>query len=281
MSFPAISLALISLLFPWSSPTQIGRSAPQQIIQQCDSSIICPGEELLYEVRYLGVKLGTVRIFTLADDTTGSRTRYRAAALIDSYNGIPFVDIHAIDSTIINTEFESQGFHAFEKRGDTWLEDKSTYDLPNHRVIIEKSNHTSPLSPPLGPTRIDTVMIPGSSIQDGLSLLFFARANARKFSNVRIPAVVYGKLGYAGFRFHLERSQEEIDAIKDKKIRVVGFEGNAEFKGLYGMTGDFSGWFSDDPACIPIKAELGVFIGNVKIELIRWKRAGWSPPVSQ
>jgi hypothetical protein len=41
---------------------------------------------------------------------------------------------------------------------------------------------------------------------------------------------------------------------------------------------DFEGWFSDDDARIPIRAKMKVIIGKVDIQLVRWKRANWSPP---
>jgi hypothetical protein len=61
-------------------------------------------------------------------------------------------------------------------------------------------------------------------------------------------------------------------------VDVVKFEGVAEFKGIFGLTGEFTGWFSNDDARVPIKANMEVIIGSVTIELMQWKRAGWLPP---
>jgi hypothetical protein len=244
----------------------------------CDSSLVCPGEDLLYEVSYAGIKLGRIRIRTQATDIIDGETRYHAMAYVDSYEGVPFVNIHVIDSTHMNTAFYSKGFDAFERSGDNWLKESSRYDLNDHIIIIEKTLHKELHSPAIGESKFDTVRNVESNILDGLSMFFFARAHVREHASMDVPTVVYAKQGATEFHFATERKMEEIDALKDKLIRVVGLEGTAHFKGLYGMTGDFRGWFSDDVAAIPIKAELGVFIGNVDIELIWWRRHDWQPP---
>jgi hypothetical protein len=58
----------------------------------------------------------------------------------------------------------------------------------------------------------------------------------------------------------------------------VGFDGRADFVGIFGLTGGFEGWFSNDEARVPIMAKMKVLIGSVTIELMRWNRPGWTPP---
>ena len=56
--------------------------------------------------------------------------------------------------------------------------------------------------------------------------------------------------------------------------------GQARWTGLYGLSGNFEGWFSNDEARVPIKAKMSVYIGSVVIELKSWKRPDWKPPKS-
>ncbi|MEE8115035.1 MAG: DUF3108 domain-containing protein, partial [Nitrososphaerales archaeon] len=74
-----------------------------------------------------------------------------------------------------------------------------------------------------------------------------------------------------------KRSTVETDFV-DYPVDVIGFEGRAEFVGIFGMTGDFEGWFSTDEARVPILAKMKVIIGSVTLELMQWKRLGWKPP---
>jgi hypothetical protein len=61
-------------------------------------------------------------------------------------------------------------------------------------------------------------------------------------------------------------------------IMTTHFDGTANWTGVYGLTGSFEGWFSDDAARVPIKAKMKVYIGSVTLELQSWKRGNWQPP---
>ncbi|MBK9333544.1 MAG: hypothetical protein IPM96_14365 [Ignavibacteria bacterium] len=47
-----------------------------------------------------------------------------------------------------------------------------------------------------------------------------------------------------------------------------------EYK-LFGLSGEFAGWFSDDEARVPLKSQMNVIIGSVTLELNSYKRSGW------
>ena len=258
----------------------VGYQQPSPTGVGCDSVLMCPGEDLLYEVSWWVFKLGQIRVKTLESKRKDGELRYTAAAFVDSYEGLPFVDLHAIDYTEMDTAFYSRGFNSLEKKNDRWLYEISHYDLPNKMLIIEKAWQKDPQSSPESPHKFDTVRIAEATVQDGLSILYFARANIRRNQTVRVPTVVYGRPGFTECRFRKEKNVEEIDAFK-KPVRVVELEGRAEFEGIFGLTGDFMGWFSDDAAAVPIKAEMQVILGSINIELKKWERKGWDPPLEQ
>ncbi len=245
----------------------------------CNSSVLCPGEELVYEVSWLKISLGQIRLKLSPPHTSHGTTIYPATAYVDSYEGLPFVDLHVIDHSDMDSLCFSHGFHAIEWKGDQRRSEISRYDLAHKRIYIEAVTKKNDPVHSDDSVHRDTVYLNDTVVQDGLSILYFARNNVRRHQPLVVPTIVYGKLGQTRFNISGETGLEEIDALKDKKIRVTQLDGRAEFKGLFGLTGDFRGWFSDDSACVPIKAELKVIIGSVKVELISWNREGWNPPV--
>jgi hypothetical protein len=68
-----------------------------------------------------------------------------------------------------------------------------------------------------------------------------------------------------------------IDAV-DYEIDCRRLDGKTDFVSVYGLTGDFEGWFSNDEARVPILAKMKVILGSVTIELMAWNRTGWKPP---
>ena len=271
--YPVLILAAVVL-----SSERSSKLSDRPVERDCNSFVICPGEELVYEVSWLNITLGQIRLKTTESTIVDGQVQHNASAYVDSYDGLPFVDLHAIDHTQMDDTFYSRGFSAIEKKGDHWQSDKSHYDILHKLLIIEKAMHEDKHSPPMSAPTFDTLHLHGPAVEDGLSIFFFARANIRSEGTMRVPTVVYGIQGTTHFSFQNTIEYEEIDAWKDKKIRVVPLEGKAEFEGLFGFTGDFKGWFSDDAAAIPIKAELRVILGSVKLEFIKWKRNGWTPP---
>ncbi len=63
-----------------------------------------------------------------------------------------------------------------------------------------------------------------------------------------------------------------------KCVRVAGV---ADFVGVFGLTGEFAGWFSDDEFRVPLKAKFNVTIGSITMELSSFKKRGWKAPAFQ
>jgi hypothetical protein len=239
-------------------------------------AVILEGEELLYEVSWWAIRIGQIRIKVTESKVSRDTIYYSAVAFIDSYT-LPFVELHSVTRTRMDSALFCLFAQAAEKRGGKWWVLKHYPEPQNKRIIIENTWQQESDSPSLTPAERDTLAIEGP-VQDGLSILFFSRANARTQRKIRVPTIVYRTLGNTLLTFGNTKTTMEIDAI-DAPIRVTHFDGKAEFKGIFGLTGDFEGWFSDDEASVPIKAKLGVILGSVNIELIEWKRPGWKPPL--
>jgi hypothetical protein len=95
---------------------------------------------------------------------------------------------------------------------------------------------------------------------------------------VTIPVIIDENKSSTTIDFSaLEHTQVDCQAA-GYAVDAVHFRGNAAFKGAVGFTGDYEGWFSNDAARVPIVANMKVVVGNVRVELVSWKRPGWSPP---
>jgi hypothetical protein len=233
-------------------------------------SVFVPGEELVYNVRYGFFDLGQVRIRVLRAVPRGSSLAYEGKGLIDSYPKIPFVDLHAVYESLIDTGMFSCRFAGRQKDNDQWDFSRYSFDYPARRVFIEVGTHDSVV------TKRDTLAI-DTSFQDGLSLFFFARAKLFSGEKVNLPTIIKEEKVNTYIDFKDEHTTVDLDAA-GYPVDVVRFDGHMDFVGIYGLTGGFEGWFSNDEARVPIQAKMKVLIGSVTVELMRWNRPGWSPP---
>jgi hypothetical protein len=242
-----------------------------------ESKMLEVGEELEYKVSYSYFTIGTIRTQVISKDERNGRTVYRTRALIDSNPGLSWlVDLHIQ----FYSEMDPGVYSHF------WIEDDSSkkeinfkrfkFDYDNSKAYLEVGKRLS-----AGERRVDardTVAIT-DYCQDGLSLFFYAREHVHEQRQARVPTLIDNKQVTTYINFMNRHESAEIDAV-DHPVDVVAFDGKADYVGIFGLTGGFRGWFSNDEAQIPILARMNVILGSVKIQLSKWNRSGnWQPPV--
>lgn len=238
--------------------------------QPGNSAVFVEGEDLVYNVRYGMFDLGQVRIKTLKKITANGTEAFETIAYIDSYKNIPFVKLHAIFESLVDASVFSHRFIGKSQDGEFWNFARYRFDYDGGFVYMDSGRKDTIVE------RRDTLKLQGR-VQDGLSLFFFAREQLLSRQKVNVPAIVKEKRVNTYIDFHGKRRSHEYDFV-DYPVDVIGFEGNAEFTGIFGLTGGFEGWFSNDNARVPIMAKMKVILGNVTVELMRWTRSGWQPP---
>ena len=152
-------------------------------------SILQAGEELTYNVSFLGIDLGQVKVKTLEVTSHDNRTAYKAIAYIDSYKGVPLVDLHSVYESIIDQEMYTHWFRARDKKDTTWISYVYNFEYQKRAVYVEEGKWKSGKIDRCDTLRIDTLT------QDGLSLFFFARKHVGDNHGVNIPVVVNEKKG--------------------------------------------------------------------------------------
>jgi hypothetical protein len=232
--------------------------------------VLFEGEELVYNVRYGFIDLGQVKIRTVGRVDLPGSLAYDCVANIGSYESVPFVTLRALYQSQVDTGFFARRFYGRSSEGKGSTFSRYFFDYQSNRVIMETGRRDSVVE------KRDTVGLSGP-LQDGLSLFFLARQQVRSVRRMNIPTLVMEKKVNTFIDFRNERTSVEVEAI-GHPVDVVRFDGTAEFVGLFGLTGDFEGWFSNDDARVPIQAKMKVIIGSVTLELMSWKRGGWTPP---
>lgn len=236
-----------------------------------DSGMFHVGEELIYNVSYVFIDIGQIRVKVLDKMTKGETSYYRAIAYMDSYAGVPFVNLHSIYESNVRDDIVSLWFRSREKDDSRWYYTVYGFRYDERQLTVQKGVWGSRKIDSIDTLFVDTLQ------QDGLSLYYFARQHLRSGQTMHVPIVVKEKFAFTDINFYGKRTSVEIGAVK-YPVDVIEFDGTAKFVGVYGLTGEFQGWFSNDEARIPIVARMKVIIGSIKVELMKWNRESWSPP---
>ena len=236
-------------------------------------SIFQVGEELTYEVGYLLVKLGTIISRVTSIDTVKGNIYYRMECLMRSYQGVPLVSLWTKFQSTVDNSLTSVSFGAKERYNDT-THKYINYTYPKAKDVVHISERIG--NKPV-PQNYDTLKLEAKHWQDGLSLLFYARAFALQHFTDKVPVLIYRTKATTTINFGVKEEAQEIDAVK-YPVKTMKLDGETGFTGIFGLTGGFEGWFSKDWAAVPIYAKMHVLIGSVSVELIKWKKSGWTPP---
>jgi hypothetical protein len=180
------------------------------------------------------------------------------------------VDLHAVYESLIDSGMFSRRFVGRQKDNGQWDLARYNFDYAERRVLIEVGTHDSVI------VKRDTIVIE-TPYHDGLSLFFYARSRLFSGLKVNVPTLIREQKVNTYIDFKAEHTSVDLDAV-DYPVDVVRFDGNMDFVGIFGLTGGFEGWFSNDEARVPIQAKMKVLIGSVTMELMKWTRPGWNPP---
>lgn len=228
------------------------------------------GEEFTYLVKYAFLDLGELKTKIYAKEMIHGKTIYKSIININSYDGLPFVNLHQdyeswFDSTLFPVYFQA---YLYDEKDTGYVKYYFNDDKTIH-VLRGKLNKKRPTT--------DTIVSFHKRYLDGLSILYFARYYFNKHQTVNAPCYVNEDTTSTLITYHMEKEEVEIDNV-DYDIDCVMLDGRTNFTGIFGLTGEFEGWFSNDVYRIPIQAKLQVLIGSVKVELMHWKKKNWKPP---
>lgn len=239
------------------------------------AKVLDQSEELKYTVYFGFIKLGEVKIKMSKIETEDSKKVCNAIGYIKSFDGVPFVTLNNIfesEMEISKEQLYSKKFYAteFKDKDIAKTDYRFNYDSSKVKVIKEMNNKIE---------RNETISFnKGIRFQDGLSIFYSARMNSFANKNYNIPIFINEGQSSVKYSFNINKDVVSVGSV-DYDISVIKIAGVADFTGVFGLTGEFVGWFSDDDYRVPIKAQLNVLIGSITLELSSYKKANWKPPV--
>jgi hypothetical protein len=239
------------------------------------SLIFLPGEELRYSVKWKFIRLGTITISRI-DDGSDPAT-IRVSMLVESNPSIPFVDIREYNESLIDaTTLMTMEYYGDYRNRRNRSETRHIYDYENNAIYHYEWD--------TGTGRVihDDTVYNASGFVNGPSLFSYSRARSASGSIIDIPTYVRGEIRNTRIDFTPGIEDISISAWP-YPVRVRKYEGTADWEGgtSQGLSGEFTGWISDDFAAIPVRAEMKVVLGSIRIELESWDRPDWTPSTAR
>ncbi len=236
--------------------------------------IMQPNESVTFEASYFIFKLGSVTFQFLGSCEFNGKPAYHIRASIDSYSGIPFVNFHGVYETYADTStLTCLSTSNDQMDGKDWIHTSYVLNYAGKNLVWQQSREGQVMK---------TVDLPlDTTYTDGLSFFYFVRRACLNAGGaprtLTVPIISDTNRSTVELTIDEAREPCEVTAY-DFPIEAERLSGHINFKGTFGVTGDFTGWISDDPAEVPLRADLKVLIGSIGVKLKEIRREGWVPP---
>lgn len=217
----------------------------------------------MYEVKYGFIKLGEVEVELRGDTLYNDTGAYHLRGIIRSGGNVPFV---GREENHYSSIFENHD--SFPRELTYWKDDldedkmeeeRFDYDRAAEKVYSFKDGEAT-----------DTLSLrdPATS---GPLYFYFSRLFAGGDTSTTVHIYLDEEQGVIETEHTSEREMRSYEAF-DREVEAFYTEGNADIDGPFGFRGRFRAWFATDALRTPLEAHVKVWLGNVKIRLIDYKR---------
>lgn len=239
-----------------------------------NGQVLVIGEQLEYDVSYLGVSFAKIIVNIDRYENLGGKAVLKTKAKVYSYDHVPLVNLKAdFESWTDRSKHHSLQFtRNLSLRKKPWEYQKLTFDY-NKGVIENRKWIQKKLTSAFG-----LEFNKSNLLYDALAAFFKVRTMAE--ANKSRSLMIYldeDQLFNTTLNFAKNTQKVSVSAIKGD-VRSLYFSGNTNWKGAYGISGKIEGWISDDNAKIPLKAKVDFVVGKINIELVSFRRSGWTAP---
>ncbi|WP_310683315.1 DUF3108 domain-containing protein [Aliifodinibius sp. S!AR15-10] len=219
-------------------------------------------EVFTYNVKYSFFTLGKVRV-EVTDTLYQGEPAWKLTGIITSNPGIPFVgkeeNHYSSIFKVIDGKPRELVYWKDNVDEEKFDEERFIYNYNNRKVYAFKEGE---------PTDTLDLKTPATS---GPLIFFFSRLHAGRDVNSRTYVYLEDEQGTIDMEYTRRRDEREYEAF-EQPINTFYAEGIADIDGPFGFGGDFKTWFANDELRIPLEAHVKVWLGNVKVRLIDYKK---------
>jgi hypothetical protein len=220
------------------------------------TSVPQPAETLRYKVKYLFLRVASVRLDTEPRALHDGGAARRIVFSVKSTGAIPFFHIDSRFESLVGPDGAVLAHRHVASDSDSGA-DEAGYDMDHAARLCRVRTARD------GVFGYEILPLPDNP-QDGVSVLLVARALAR----TRGAAVVPTAVDAMWWPTRLRTLAVETIKWRGRDVRTVRMQAIGHYRGPGGLSGAVDVWISDDERAIPYKVKMKVAVGSVVLELL-------------
>ncbi len=220
-------------------------------------------ERLRYTVTYLGIRIGTIEMLNRYNENE-PKSINETVITLRTFSGIPFLSVH----TEFYSKRGSDGFFTesttFDRERSKWAYYHASREDKETEIVVDRGYQDRD-SGEIFDVEVDTLHL-GKNVHDALTFISILRDSIQDEDTYELDVLI-------------DRSVEKIKIISPNKKEIIDVRafdnetqayhitGVIDFTAIHGLTREYQSWISTDRHRIPLKAQVRIGIGSVKIEL--------------
>lgn len=220
-------------------------------------------ELLTYEVKYSFFKLGEVQTQVLQDTTYEGEHLWWLRSKIISNSSVPFVgrEENHYNTLFVSTDSlpHTRIYWRDNVDEEEFNAERYDFDYEAGKVYLSKAGEIT-----------DTLDLQGPATS-GQLILLYGRLFAGTNRPYDLPVYLEGEKGIIEVKNTRKSEMREYDAF-EQPVKTYYSEGDAHVDGPFGFSGEFKAWYLADDLRIPLETHAKVWLGNVKVRLIDYKK---------
>jgi hypothetical protein len=225
------------------------------------------GEELTYKVSWNFIRLGTLKLSIVDTSNINGVLTHQTKLKIDSNPWLFFVNMHSFFESFLMENAYPLLLICEEEIDSEEYNSQYMFDYDNKEIIVHYEGVENP------DNSIDTTLVLKDKVQDGMSMIFYARQNCHRIERENKNVFYQAQEGVLDINLTGKIDSIEVSFIDDK-VPAFYLNGEAHFTAIAGFGGAYEGWFSTDEQHVPLVGRMEVFVGSVYLELEEWEN--WS-----
>ena len=220
-------------------------------------------EVFTYEVKYSFFKLGEVQTEIVRDTTYKGQKLWWLRTKIISDPSVPFMgkEINHYNTFFVETDSLPHTRLYWRDTVDEaeFNAERYNFDYEAQKVYISKAGEPA-----------DTLKLTGPGTS-GQLIFYYGRLFAGTQRAYQLPVYLEGQKGKIDIEKTRRTEMREYSAF-DHPVKTYFSKGDAHIDGPFGFSGKFKAWFLAGDLRVPLEAHAKVWLGNVKVRLIDYKK---------
>jgi hypothetical protein len=226
------------------------------------------GEVLRYTIRWKFIRLGSV-VVRQESRQVASRKLMQVRMAARSASGLPFIDVRLKNQALLDPTFP----HCldFSMKTDHDPAELTRYQLDTTASVLSMELHDRQKL--LSKKTLKEVR----RVYDAVGMFMLVRGLAGSGSKTTIPLVIDAEIVESRAQSSAAIEHLEVPAFpKSLPVTKTVIRSDWVNNAAGGLGGNIDVWCTADGAAIPLRAEMGIAIGSIVLELEEVQRPGWS-----